>query len=61
MIAGRVYRCVLYAGVNYLKSIRYIFSQIKYINQIALILKRSMNLFCFLWVENPKTAHKGGT
>ncbi|OJV40893.1 MAG: hypothetical protein BGO29_15125 [Bacteroidales bacterium 36-12] len=31
-----------------------------YLNQFALILLRSTNLFCFLWEGKPQTALKGG-
>jgi len=28
--------------------------------QSALTMQQSTNLFCFLWVSKPQTAHKGG-
>ena len=56
-----IYRVVCWCLLFKVNSLQVNTNLIFYLNQSALTLIRSTNLFCFLWVGKSQTALKGGT
>ena len=56
----RILRVVCWCSLFKVNPLQVFTNLIFYLNQSALTLQRSTNLFCFCGLGNPKTALKGG-